>query len=118
MTSLTDHEFVHLIHTTLEDTKAFDIKTIDVSQLTDVTDTLVICTAGSTPHARALAEKLLRAARDKHIKPLGVEGQQESEWVLVDFGDIIVHIMLKESRDFYNLEALWSMNLDHRHTQE
>ena len=92
---------------TLEDHKALEITDIDVSELTNVTDHMIICSATSTRHANALAEKLIRTMRENGVRALGVEGEAEGEWILVDLGDIVVHIMLPAQRDFYDLEKLW-----------
>lgn len=96
-----------LVIQTLDDHKANDIKEIDVSSLTNVTDRMIICSATSTRHATALADKLLRAVRDEGIRPLGIEGQALGEWILVDLISVVVHIMLPATREFYDLEKLW-----------
>lgn len=92
---------------TLEDHKAIDITDIDVRTLTNVTDRMIICSATSTRHANALADKLVRAMRDHGVRPLGVEGTEQAEWILVDLVNVVVHIMLPSSRQFYDLEKLW-----------
>lgn len=114
MKTPTIDELTKLIHHILNDNKAIDIKEIDVTKISNICDKLVVCTASSTRHASALAEKLTRAARKQNIKPLGIEGQAQSEWILVDFNDIIVHIMLSGTRDFYDLETLWTTVADNR----
>src|SRR3990167_2195037 len=91
----------------LDDNKAIDIKDIDVTSLTNVTDRMVVCSATSTRHANALADKLVRAMRDQGIRPLGIEGEEQGEWILVDLVNIVVHIMLPSARQFYDLEKLW-----------
>lgn len=91
----------------LDENKALEIKDIDVTSLTNLTDHMIICSATSTRHASALADKLIRGLRDQGVRPLGVEGQEDGEWILVDLGDAVVHIMLPAQRDFYDLEKLW-----------
>ena len=97
-----------LIEKTLSEKKAENIKTLDVKKLTDVTDFFVIGTSTSTRHAKALSRYILEAAQKKFdLKPYGIEGDEEGEWILIDFLSIVVHIMLPETREFYNLESLW-----------
>ncbi len=111
-------ELNQLIMSTLEDNKANDIKNIDVTSLTNVTDRMIICTATSTRHAAALAEKVVRTAKKNGVKPMSVEGEEQGEWILIDLLDIIVHIMLEETREFYSLEKLWSMTETARQQNE
>lgn len=93
----------------LEDLKGQDIVEMDVGELTDVMDKLVIATGTSSRHVKSLANNVVVDAKANGFQPLGVEGLETGEWVLVDLGDIVVHIMLDASRHFYDLEKLWSM---------
>lgn len=93
----------------LEDIKGQDIVCLDVRGLTDVTDTLVVASGGSTRQVKALAEHVIEACRAAGIVPLGVEGMDSAEWVLVDLGDLVLHVMLPATRAFYELEKLWSL---------
>lgn len=102
-------DLAKLIIDTLDDNKALDITELDVTQLTDITDRLIICSALSTRHASALSDKLIEAVKNNGVRPSHVEGEVEGEWVLIDLQDIVVHIMLPETRDFYSLEKLWNM---------
>jgi len=104
-------ELAQLIEQTLDDNKAGDIKILNVRNLTSVTDRMIIATGRSDRHTRSLANKVVVAAKEAGLEPLGIEGNEpgQGEWVLVDLADAVVHIMLQETRDFYNLEALWSM---------
>lgn len=100
-------ELNDFIHEQLTDMKAVDILNIDVSEKSTITDTMFIATGNSSRHVKAIADNVALAAKEAGIPPLGVEGEQGSNWVLVDLGDAIVHVMLAETRDFYNLEKLW-----------
>jgi len=90
------------------DRKAIDLVALDVSALTSYADTLVIATATSDRHARAIADAIRQAESAAGGKPLGVEGYDEARWVLIDLGDVIVHVFLAEVREVYDLERLWS----------
>lgn len=98
-----------LVVTTLDDNKAEDIVNIDISHLTSMADKMVLCTATSTRHAKALLDKVVRASREAGIRPIGTEGETSAEWILIDLTDVIVHIMLAEQREFYSLEKLWTV---------
>lgn len=91
----------------LDDGKAVDIKILDVRKLTAMADYMVVATGRSSRQVKALADQVEEAARALKVKPLGVEGQQAAEWVLVDLGDVICHVMQAETREFYQLEKLW-----------
>lgn len=93
----------------LEDLKGQNIVTLDVSQLSDVMDTLIIVSGTSSRHSRALAENLVEDTKKNGFRALGVEGLEVGDWVLVDYGDTVVHVMQEETRAYYELEKLWSM---------
>ena len=92
----------------LEDVKAFDILDMDVRRITTVADFMIIASANSTRQTRALANNVQVKMKDINIDILGVEGEEEGDWVLVDIGDSIVHIMTPTTRAYFNLEELWS----------
>ncbi len=96
-----------LVIDALEDFKAIDIQQIDVSGQNPLTDLFVIASGNSTRHIKSMAENLVIKAKAAGCLPLGVEGQAQAEWVLVDLNDVIVHLMLPKTRAFYNLEKLW-----------
>lgn len=93
----------------LEDLKGQDIVTMDVTSLSNVMDTLIIVTGTSSRHVKSLANNVVVDVKAAGHIPLSVEGMDAGDWVLVDLGDIVVHMMLEESRRFYDLEKLWSM---------
>ena len=93
----------------LDELKAKDVKEIDVRGKTSIADILVIASGTSTRHVKSLADEVVRFVKKAGMMPLGVEGQREAEWVLVDLGDIIVHVMLPRIREFYGLERLWTV---------
>ncbi len=92
----------------LEELKAKDIGLLDVSRLTSVTDLMVIASGTSTRHVAALANNLVEKAKSAGLQPLGVEGENGSDWVLVDMGEMVIHVMLPETRQLYDLERLWA----------
>ena len=91
----------------LNNLKAIDLITIDVHEITSITDTMIICTGSSNRHVKSLAENVVKQAKEHHVSYIKTEGEQEGEWVVVDLADVVVHIMLPTTRSFYNLEDLW-----------
>lgn len=100
----------------LEDVKASDISVIDVSAMTSLTSYMIIASGSSNRQTKALADNVQKKLKEKGAEIYGVEGEQEGEWVLVDLGDIVVHIMLPATRDYYNLEQLWGAAESRRQT--
>ena len=99
----------NLVIKALEDLKGKNITVLDVSALTAMTDTMVICTGTSNRHVQSLAQNVVERAKKRKVQPLSVEGAAEGEWILVDLNNVIVHVMLPETREFYSLEKLWSV---------
>ena len=96
----------------LEELKAKDVREIDVRGKTSIADSLIIASGTSTRHVKSIADEVVKYVKQAGMMPLGVEGQREAEWVLVDLGDIVVHIMLPRIREFYGLERLWTVGDD------
>ncbi|MDG0968949.1 MAG: ribosome silencing factor [Porticoccaceae bacterium] len=98
----------------LEDVKGQDIVSIDVKQLTGITDIMVVASGNSNRQVKSLANNVVVDAKKAGFTLLGVEGDDVGEWVLVDFGEVIIHIMLPATRGFYDLEKLWALRPDDR----
>jgi ribosome silencing factor RsfS/YbeB/iojap len=93
----------------LDDMKALEVKVLDVRGLTDVADTMVIASGTSDRHIRAVSQKLVEKTKAAGFRPHGVEGQQNSDWILIDLNEMVVHVMLPRVREFYGLEKLWDL---------
>jgi len=96
----------------LEDNKAENLSIIDVKNKSSVTDTMIIVSGRSTRHVKAIADNLVTKLKKNKVKPIGVEGYNKSEWILLDYGDLLVHVMHPETRDFYSLEKLWDESIE------
>jgi ribosome-associated protein len=92
----------------LEELKGRDIVALDVAKVTDITDYMVIVSGTSNRHVKALVDQVVEDAKAADNPPIGVEGRETNEWVLVDLGDVLVHVMQVQSRELYDLERLWS----------
>lgn len=99
-----------LVVDALKDRKAQDVHVIDVRGKSSVTDLMIVASGTSDRHVKALAEYVMFKARESGVQPLGMEGIASGDWVLVDLTDVVVHVMLPQTRDFYNLEKLWSLD--------
>jgi ribosome-associated protein len=107
---LTPEALLELVTMSLDNGKAQDIRVLDVRGMTSITDYMVVASGRSARQVKALKDLVLEAAREKNVRPLGVEGESVGEWVLIDFGDVIIHTMRPETRDFYQLEKLWDLS--------
>ena len=96
------------IKSILEDKKGIDVEALNLSEISSVTDSFVIASGSSTPHIKALADYVEEGMSEKGIDPLRVEGYNSAKWILLDYGDVIVHIFSEEARKFYSLEWLWA----------
>ena len=102
-------ELLELAQTSLEDLKARDVRVFDVREMTSVTDYFLLASGTSDRHVRSLSDKLIQNIKQAGQAPLGREGQDAGEWVLIDLNDVIVHVMQPRTREFYKLEDLWTM---------
>ncbi|MDX2320599.1 MAG: ribosome silencing factor [Moritella sp.] len=91
----------------IEDMKARDIQVVDVKGKSPVTDLMIVCTGTSKTHVKSISNHLYLEAKRHEVYVMGIEGMEDSEWVLVDMGDVVVHIMQQQTRDLYQLEQLW-----------
>lgn len=92
----------------IDDLKGQDIVAIDVHGKSSITDCMIICTGTSTRHVMSIADHVVQESRAAGMLPLGVEGEAAADWIVVDLGDVMVHVMQEESRRLYELEKLWS----------
>jgi ribosome-associated protein len=102
-------ELLRTVRDAVEELKARDIVEIDVRGKSSVTDFMVIASGTSTRHVKSIADEVVKFAKKLDVMPLGVEGEREAEWVLVDLADVVVHVMLPRVREFYALERLWTV---------
>ncbi len=107
--TITSAQIKKMIVDTLKEHKALNISALNIKTITDIADYMVVCTANSTVHVKTLIEKIREKIATVQIKPIGVEGEEVREWMLIDFGDVIVHVMLETVRKFYALEKLWDI---------
>jgi ribosome-associated protein len=98
----------------LADMKALQVKILDVRGLTDIADFMVIASGTSDRHVRSVAQRVVEKVKEAGFRPLGVEGQQDGDWVLIDLSEVIVHVMLPRVREFYGLEKLWDTGTPRR----
>ena len=97
-----------LICQAVDDAKGLNVRVLDVQRISDVTDYMVLTSGTSNRHVSSVADKVVEAMRRHGYRPLGTEGREAGEWVLLDFGDVLVHVMKPDVRQFYNLEKLWT----------
>ena len=92
----------------LDSMKAEDVQMFNVTEMTTVTDYMIVSSGTSNRHVRSIAAHVVEGLREVGVKPLGSEGKEHGEWVLIDYGDVVLHVMQPQTRDFYQLEKLWS----------
>lgn len=105
---MTEKKLSNLIVTALEDVKGIDICTLDVREMTSVVDLMIVVTGTSTRQVKALADNVVKECKQAGFPLLSLEGMESADWVLIDYGDISVHVMLPQSRELYDLERLWA----------
>lgn len=105
---------VDVVLRAVDDMKAVNVVTLDVRGVTDVADAMVIASGNSDRHVKSIADRVVECAKKAGFRPMGVEGEREGEWVLVDLRDVIVHVMLPRVREFYRLESLWDVTAARR----
>ena len=106
---LSASEMSQVVIDALEDVKAVDVRVLDVESMSNFTDHMIIASGTSTRQVKALANSVVVEAKKAGMDVLGQEGENPGEWILIDLGDVVVHIMVPQVRDFYNLEKLWSV---------
>lgn len=107
---MNSEQLSQLVVDALEEVKGNDIVRLDVRDLTTVTDYMVVASGTSSRHVKALVDAVAEKSKAAGHRPSGIEGESGSEWVLLDLGDTLVHVMLPRVREFYNLEKLWSLS--------
>lgn len=105
---------VKIVENALADMKAVNVSVLDVRGLTDVADTMIIASGNSDRHVKSIAERVAYEAKQGGFRAMGVEGERDGEWALVDLNDVIVHVMLPRVREFYRLESLWDISAARR----
>ena len=102
-----NHTLLDIALDALDEMKARNVSALDVRELTSVADHMVIASGTSTRHVKSMADNVMEKAKAAGYKPVGVEGADSAEWILVDLGDVIVHVMQQATREYYDLERLW-----------
>lgn len=105
--TVTADQLLECVLTALDDTKAKNVTRLDVRDLTSIADYMVIASGTSSRHVKSMADSVLEKCREIGIKPSGTEGTDTGEWVLVDLGDVVLHVMQQATREYYDLERLW-----------
>ena len=103
-------KLIEIVTNALEELKGKSIVSIDVRKLTQITDHMIVVTGTSSTHLKALADEVIKDVKAAGVKVVGVEGRSQAEWVLVDLGELVIHIMLAQARSLYNLEDLWDFD--------
>lgn len=106
-------EILELVYKVIENAKGRDIRVLDVRNISDIADYMIVASGTSSRHVSSVADRIVDELKDHGCRPMGVEGRQSGDWVLIDYGDVIAHIMRPQIRDFYNLEKLWDTSPVH-----
>lgn len=105
--ALSPKEIVDIAHQAADDKKAQDITVLDISNISIICDYFLICTGRSSTQVQSVSDHIVKKLKDADIKPLRIEGFREGSWILLDYGDVVIHIFQQVERSFYNLERLW-----------
>ncbi len=105
--NLKDKKLLDFITEIIDEKKGNETKVVDVTKITTLTNFFIICTAGASEHAKAIEEELEKRLKEKKIELLNEEGEGEGKWIVMDYGDFIIHIMTEDTRKFYNIERIW-----------
>jgi ribosome-associated protein len=106
----TPKEIAAFVLEVLDDLKAQDVRCLDVGHLTSMMDFMIVASGRSDRHVRSLDDTLVERCEELGLPLLGMEGQEAGEWVLVDLADVVVHVMLPRTREFYDIEKLWDIS--------
>ena len=106
--TLQSSDLITFVTEKIEDMKGRDIVTLEISKKSSFADYMLVCSGNSKRHVRSIAENVVVEMKRAGQRPLSIEGQESGEWVLVDLGEVVLHVMQDETRDFYQLEKLWS----------
>lgn len=101
-------QLVDVAQNALDDLKAKDVLTLDVRSLTSLADVMIIASGTSSRHVKSLADNVVKMVKEAGLKPLGMEGERDGDWILIDLAGVIVHVMQPATRAFYDLERLWT----------
>jgi len=105
-------QLINLVQEALDDMKAHDVVVLDVTGKSSVTDYMLVASGTSKRHVVSVAQEVIDKVKEAGLRPVGVEGETVGDWVLVDLGDVIVHVMMPDARSFYDIERLWSFDSD------
>ena len=115
---MTNDEIRDLVRAALEDLKAEDIVELDVKGKTSVADYIFVASGNSGRHVKSIANNVVMESKQAGNQPIGIEGETDADWVLVDLGDVVVHVMQVQARAFYDLEGLWKVTIEERQNMQ
>ncbi|MFT7688519.1 MAG: ribosome-associated protein [Candidatus Azotimanducaceae bacterium] len=110
--ALNENDIKELVIDALDDLKAFDVVCMDVSDKTEITDFMIVASGTSSRHVKSLASNVVAEAKEEGLMPIGIEGLEQGEWVLIDLNAVVLHVMQPQVRDFYDIESLWSVSVE------
>ena len=116
--ALNEIDIKELVIDALDDLKALDVVCMDVSDKTEITDFMIVASGTSSRHVKSLATNVVAEAKEEGLQPIGIEGLDQGEWVLVDLNAVVLHVMQPQVRDFYDIESLWSLSVERKRQKE